>query len=652
MPIGKSFRIFLALLCVVPVCVPFEVYFGPFGDAVELISTPLRRLGLLVVLGLTVVSTLFPPVWFQHLSARFERLPAKVIFPVLGLVVFGLLFWIAENVMTHHPLFVDEVACLLQAKIFALGHFTLPTPKYPQFFVLQNMVIDENGWYSQYPPGHPLLLVIGLMLGSVYLVPCVLSGLTALIIWRIAYRIYGKNVAVLTAALTALCPFYLVLGASLFNHVPTLFFLALTLLFYIRWEEEKLTRFAILTGFCLGASMLARPVCGLAAAIPLGCWWLKEAYARKAWKDTILAGIFGALPLSFGLVYNAKTTGGAFTLGYTKLWGQAHAMGFHDSPWGHAFNPFLSIGNLLFHFAMVDNRLFEWPLPSLIPLAIYLALWKIPLERWDRRFLAWVLIFPAVYFFYWHRDSIFGPRYVSGALITLLPLMARAILVLAKRFAPPEGQRSPQAAYSALIAGLLFAFAYTIAFGMPERFGLYRNMMPSMRLGLREAAAQQGITKGLIFIPISMGGRVISTLRGAGVPATIVERAYQKLDHCFLLHLSQDLRDKKITVEDGVGQIVTMLNNPPEISKVIGSLDPTLNLRVDIPPDAECVEQVKYDTQGFKILSPFLVESFPPDPNGFVVAADLREQNHLMRELYPNLPAYIYRKGSFIPLDS
>jgi hypothetical protein len=638
-------------LFVAPACVPIERYFGPFPDQVELFSTPRRNLGMLAVLALMVVSTLLPPVLFRRLTSRLGALPPRAVIPVAALLLLTLLWWVASSVFTYRPLFVDEVACLLQAKIFASGHIVLPAPRRPEFFVLQNMVTDEHGWYSQYPPGHPLLLAAGVLLGMPYAVPCLLSALTGVILWQLAGTLYGRATALLTALLTLLCPFFFLMGASLFNHVPALFLLACSLSLFAKWEARPSIAAAALCGFSLGAAIIARPLCGVAGAAVIGWWWVGTALERRAWKDTVAAGAAGLLPLLAGLVYNAETTGGALTLGYVKLWGEAHTLGFHQSPWGQLFSPVRATGNLLFHFGLLNLRLFEWPLPCLLPVALYLCCLRLPLSRWDRRLVCWTVAFPLAYFFYWHRDSILGPRYVYASLAGLLPLTARSIVQLAALSAPAQGEhRLPKAAYSALHAGLIASLIYTATMGIPERFEVYGRMMPSMRLGLRAEAAKQGIQKGLVFVPISWGGRTISLLRGAGVPASVVEDAYRKLDHCFLSRVAKDLHAGKSSLEVAARELRTALEDPPRVSKVKNAPDPTLRFRTDVPPTPECVEEVRYDSNGFSILSPYLAESFPPDPDGFVVAADLRDQNRLLRAEYPMLPAFLYRDGRFEPL--
>nr|MBA2565819.1 hypothetical protein [Gemmatimonadota bacterium] len=125
-------------------------------------------------------------------------------------------------------------------------------------------------------------------------------------------------------------------------------------------------------------------------------------------------------------LYNLLTTGNPWVPGYVKLWGPGHGLGFHETPWGDLHTPLAGLRNELVDLSLLNVFLFEWPVPSLLPLGLFLlAGWAV--QPWDRRLVAGFLALPAVYFLYWHRDAFLGPRFLYAGLAFLIPLTARAL---------------------------------------------------------------------------------------------------------------------------------------------------------------------------------------------------------------------------------
>ena len=76
----------------------------------------------------------------------------------LLLLCFAITGTIAYAVLNHIPHVQDSIAQLFHAKIFAMGKLTAPLPPHKEFFDFMFM-INDGRWYSQYPPGHSLLLM-------------------------------------------------------------------------------------------------------------------------------------------------------------------------------------------------------------------------------------------------------------------------------------------------------------------------------------------------------------------------------------------------------------------------------------------------------------------------------------------------------------
>src|SRR6476620_9481979 len=78
---------------------------------------------------------------------------------VLGLVFGAAVWWTWGQV---HPagLLHDELAYVLQARLFSHLHWTAPAPPMSEFFA-QPHVLSDPLIASKYPPGHSLLLALG-----------------------------------------------------------------------------------------------------------------------------------------------------------------------------------------------------------------------------------------------------------------------------------------------------------------------------------------------------------------------------------------------------------------------------------------------------------------------------------------------------------
>src|SRR6185295_5935043 len=134
---------------------------------------------------------------------------------IAGVVTFAIvrLVWrsLAEPGVIH-----DERAYLLQAEIFARGHWTAPSPPLPDFFA-QMHVFLQPALFAKYPPGHAVMLVPGIWIGLPGLMPAVLAGVTGGLTFWLARRLSNIWTALLTWLLWTTAPATLVWAASYFS---------------------------------------------------------------------------------------------------------------------------------------------------------------------------------------------------------------------------------------------------------------------------------------------------------------------------------------------------------------------------------------------------------------------------------------------------
>ncbi len=535
----------------------------------------------------------------------------------------------------------------------------MPAPDLEGFFTTQHMVSDAGRWYSQYPPGHPAAMALGVWAGAPWIIPIVFSLLSAWLIIDTAQRLFGETVARVTAVLLILASFFWFMGASYMNHVTSLLFIALFLWCFVRWAGgERRLAWIGAAGLALGAAFLSRPLTAVAVGAALSIPALKIAGRR--WWSAALIGAAGFLALaSLYFVFNAVTTGDPLTAGYLKLWGAEHGLGFHISPRGDAHTPLTGLRNELVDLGLLQAFLFEWPIPALLPLGALLAAgWST--RRWEGRLLGAFFAIPAAYFFYWHRDAFLGPRYLYEGLPFLLPLLALSYVELRRRLEAREIRWLGGVNAGTLAAALIgFSFLYSVGFGIPQRFRLYATGLDAVKRDLVAEAKTAGIEEGLIFIKVSWGNRLIARARGAGASATVVERTYRRSDHCDMELVVRGAEERGWAPDRLDQELLSIIRPEDEIEWVRINEDPTLRLVPDRPLAEPCARELIYDRDGREAMpnpptytnfSPHLAANAPNLTGPLVFARDLGEQNARLSAEYPGFATYLYRDGRFEPL--
>ena len=610
-------------------------------------------------LGLAIFGTVaWLLTWMvpERIHRALEALPARfaggatVSLLLLLAVLGGVLVLVSTVAFEHRPLLVDSVIQLFQAKIFAAGKIAAAAPSSPEYFVTQHMVVTEGRWYSQYPPGHSALLAIGVLAGAPWLVPIALSLVAAGFLYGFARRAYEEPTARVTVLLLVLAPFFFFMGASFMSHVSSLAGVCGFLYFFARWEAGRGVPVLAAAAAILGLAFLSRPVEVLAIGAVFGAALAAECVRERRWLP--LAAFVAAFlaVASVYLAYNAATTGHAFRPGYIELWGSSHGLGFHEGPWGEPHTPAAGLRNALLDLSLLNVFLFEWPVPALWPLGVALAAGWLT-RRWDVLLIAAFLAVPTANFFYWHRDTFLGPRFVHVTVAFVLPLTARALVEGARRLEgrswKPDG--FPRVGFRRwAYLWLLLAGLYAVAYGMPARFLIYATSMGSMKLDLAATAQAAGIERGLVFVAESWGSRVIASLRGLGARASSVEKAYRQADLCQLDGIARRARAESWTPAAVEAALAAAIVGQDSLVLVEVAGDPTARFRPGSRLTAECLDEIEYDEAGYSLFTPHLADNDPALPGSLVFARDLRDHNRdLVRQT--GMQAWIYRGGRLSP---
>jgi 4-amino-4-deoxy-L-arabinose transferase-like glycosyltransferase len=354
-----------------------------------------------------------------------------------ALVVFLAASMVSWRVLGHVPRIHDDVAQLFQARLFAHGRLFAVSPPVPQFFDMM-LMINDGRWYSQYPPGHPLMLMLGVLVGAPWLINPLLGALTVVAAYLLGREIYDERTARLGTLLLAFSPYFVLTSGQFINHSSSLFFAMLFLLCYFRSlrSPQKTGEsgraawpavFGLLAGLALGMVVLVRPYTGLLIAVPFALdalYRLVRAPGRNFGRFALMA--LGALVM-VGLLmgYNYLTSGNALELGYVTRYGAGHGLGFNKSGWGQVYTlakAFVATG---LDLNAVNRWFFEFPVPALLFVAILFAARRA--RRYDFLLLGVFAALVAGYFFYWWHALLSGPRWEYESLPVLALLMARGV---------------------------------------------------------------------------------------------------------------------------------------------------------------------------------------------------------------------------------
>lgn len=330
---------------------------------------------------------------------------------VAGLVVFG-----------GRPLFNDSMAQLIQARYMAGGRLAGPVLELPAFWTMQFMINTDAGWVSQYPPGHLVLLALGVAAGRPWLVGPVLAGILALFSYLVARRLFpGRELPARAAALlVALSPFLVGLAGSYMSHVSAAAFALVATYAATRTGTHGSWAWPLLVGLALGAMATVRPYSALlAGAGGVGAVWtyLPDRRPRSIAELGVRLGLvaLGALPFAVGLAfYNAHFFGGPWTFGYVAAAGPGHGLGFHVDPWGASYGPRAALAYTSAELRALGLDLLGTPVPVTLLVGLWLAVAS-RLRPGEAVLTTWAILPVVGNAFYWHHDLVLGPRMLGEA---------------------------------------------------------------------------------------------------------------------------------------------------------------------------------------------------------------------------------------------
>jgi len=323
-----------------------------------------------------------------------------------------------------------------QSLLLREGRVTMPmeldVSRYPAAVPL-SYEADGGRAVPRYPPGYPLLLALAGVLGAEFFVTPLCAALSVLVLYLILIRRVSRLVAVLACTVWAFCPIVVWGAGSVMSDVPAALMLMTT---YYLVDRER----PALAGIVFALAVATRPtnaLFGLLLLPLLGGW---RSFLRFAATAAIGGAVYG--------LYNLEVFGAPWRMGYKGTFA----------------------GFRLEHFPR------NFPLSARHLLTVLTAGTLVPaivgLIRRRRRgvfFLAWFLLFWAVYSFWWVKpDPWWYLRF-------LLPGLPALFVLAADGWEEVRGwldQRGRGWRFGVRVTygiGALVLVAFSVRFGMEQR---------------------------------------------------------------------------------------------------------------------------------------------------------------------------------------
>ncbi len=477
----------------------------------RILGSYLGGLGILLACRVTCPALAVFPSW-RKLQTKLRGSPLKgflrlrvrvwpqVAAVLISLAGTGVAALIATELLGRIPHVQDSVAYLFQAKTFALGRISVPSPPLPEFFE-HEFILNRNGmWFGKYPPGHPLVLALGVLTGFPWLVGPIVGGLSLFLIYRLGEKLYNPHIGLLAAALGFSSPFFLFMSGSFMSHPTCLLFILLFQLCCLNTQRSGRWWWPLLGGLAIGWAFITREFTAFCVAFPFiayAIWQLRSDLRRLAPRYALMA--LGALgPCLFLLWYNRSLTGNPL-LNPHELWWSFDRLGFgpDKGPQGHT--PARGLINTERNLALLQAHLFGWPpyLSLALPLLPFIAFRA---SHWDWLLLSSFISLVIGHLFYWADGIMFGPRYYYEALPALLLLTARGIATLAEIGRRKGYRRSPFLPTHISVACLVIALiSYNLACYLPEQWKIYKgyNYVDTRAI---DAVKRAGVHNAVVFV--------------------------------------------------------------------------------------------------------------------------------------------------------
>ncbi len=617
----------------------------------DLARTMLLYGSLIVVLVALVLSRLLDAdkieEWCALAARRLTAIPFTRFAWGLALLSAAITAVFSHFVLAGKPTLIDAMAQMLHARFVAAGYLSGPADRFTEFWQIQNSLVTPNGWVSQYPPGHVVLLALGFLLGVPVLVGPTLVGVTVLFTAFSAQRLLRDDpvVARLGTIMLALSPFLIGLGGAYMNHVTAAAATAVAVYCALRSEDDERFRWPLLTGAALGFAFSVRPLGAIVAGfIVLAIWIVVRSERRKdiaGWVRLCVGATIGALPFIVAIgAYNNHFFGNPLRFGYVAAQGPLVGLGFHSDPFGHYYGPAAALAYTSSDLVSLSLYLLETPLPAVLLVGLFLMLRR-KFSAGEQLIALWALLPVVANVFYWHHGIFMGPRMLNEAapawaLLTAVVAVGLVRLIPRRQF----GNYSPRAM---LTIAFVLAWAAGVFYLAPSRLKSYGGAwMESSRIEPPHTA-----TPSLIFVHGAWSGRIAMRLIANGLRLDSLEIGNRQNPTCEFQQFANWYAAKKtgrITPRPEADFDLASRSRP---ATIVIAEDDKIRVNPGQQLSRDCLREVVSDTAGIIDISPFLWQTDLPEltGDGTMIVRDMGpEANAQLIAHYPRrTPMFFYR---------
>ncbi len=425
----------------------------------------------------------------------------------------------------------DSTSYLFQAKIFADGKLSLPPPPDFGFSSSPHINILNGKWYSKYPFGNALILSLGVLTHTPWIIAPLLTAFTVIVVYFLIKEIYNRELSFITITLVILSPAFLVISGLWMSENTSRFFLALFVLFLVKSLHRYKWYYAAISGFALGYAFNTRPIAAIGFGISCGIFVLYRLFSSEKKREIfrtisvfLLTFIFMIL---ICLAWNKHMTGEflRFTHNaaqpYDKIGFGLRSEGYNvDISKGYLFTPQIATKRLfknvlpcIFHNALGWGKYRSTPLGygstaehiiAFFPIILTFLLMLVPFFsksrcQWDFLLLGIFLSVSVLYFFFYFDGSTFGytaahARYYNEVtILAIIPLIARGIYITFRRISSTKSVMIP----ALILIAILFA---NTGFTFTKQANALANYSPIYQQLPRMVKAM-GLHHVVIFLP-------------------------------------------------------------------------------------------------------------------------------------------------------
>ncbi len=465
----------------------------PFHTSV--LAEPYLTISIIVIgiaLASSPVSAIINRIW-----SRLINLPSRVFMLVIFLVSLIFYLLVAKEVFSGIPRIDDGVGALFEARILAQGKITLPLPPNAHFFEVFGVLGSESNlghWCGMYPPGWPILLVLGVWIGEPWIIAPILGALLSVTIIALGTEIFGSRTGKIAGLLSIFSPFMLVLSGLHLSHVPTGLFTTLCLLALLKMLRTNRWQYGLMAGLTMGMALLCRPLTAAVMGSVFGILLLLKPKKLLQNIPGILIAAF-ALSICVGiyLLFQYTITGDPFTAGHTIGMNILGKYGFvHFSP-TRAHTLAKGIGHTILRIEALNDKVLGWFFPSLV-----IAIMPFILGR--RNIKYFLLLLPAlalliVYCGFWYFEGYFPARYIFSAVPLLFILCARSLTLIGCL-----AQRTNPQLHRAFTAFIYINILFLLTVSTPEHFKIYNSHFGDVEGNLIKTMNFYGVENAVVFM--------------------------------------------------------------------------------------------------------------------------------------------------------